>query len=168
MPTYTTVLSVVCPHVVTVRLPPSGVVSPRNSLYTRRAPGENVIMPAAHEPDVYMPRLPAAAVARLETLPAGPNREVTVRSPRQMGCVAGVAGVAVPLRAADALRLSVLDADCEPANCGFAVPLCRPVLPTVGCSFASGGAALDAETLSGLRDASGRLEQPCHRHAYFA
>ena len=85
-----------------------------------------------------------------------------------MGCVAVGVGVAVPLRAADALRLSVLDADSEPANCGYAALLFRPALPTVRCSCASGGAALDAETLSGLRQASGRLEQPCHRHAYLA
>ena len=39
VPTYSTVLLALWPHVVTVSTPPSGVVAPRSSAYSSRAPG---------------------------------------------------------------------------------------------------------------------------------
>jgi hypothetical protein len=39
VPTYSTVLSVVTPHVVSVKVPPSSAVSPNDSWYTSREPG---------------------------------------------------------------------------------------------------------------------------------
>ena len=39
VPTYSAVLLVVWPHVVSVSVPPSGVAGPRKSAYTRRDPG---------------------------------------------------------------------------------------------------------------------------------
>lgn len=44
-PTYSTVSSLVWPHVVTVRLPPSGVVGPRFRKNTSRGPAMNVEKP---------------------------------------------------------------------------------------------------------------------------
>ena len=38
VPTYSTVLLRVCPHVVSVSVPPTGVLAPSDNLYTRRAP----------------------------------------------------------------------------------------------------------------------------------
>ena len=39
VPTYSTVSSAVWPHVVSVSVPPSGVVAPRSSAYSSREPG---------------------------------------------------------------------------------------------------------------------------------
>lgn len=62
VPTYRTVLLLVTPHVVRVRLPPSGVDVPSDKEYTSREPGKNVLNPVLHEPDVYIPKLPLISV----------------------------------------------------------------------------------------------------------
>jgi len=73
VPTYSTVLLAVSPHVLIVSVPPSTVASSSINLYTNRAPGENVLNPAVHEPDVYMPALASVVVVdSADTMPLLP------------------------------------------------------------------------------------------------
>ena len=87
VPTYSTVLLAVWPHVVSVSVPPSGASSPRLSAYSSRAPGKKAPSPAAHAPAVYMPGVPSAAVDRRGDTPLGPASGRTLASPRQMGAL---------------------------------------------------------------------------------
>ena len=90
VPTYSTVLLAVWPHVVSVSVPPAGAAGSRYRAYTRRGPGKNVWKPAEHAPAVYMPPLPDAAVDARGVTPLSPARVMTVLSPpptRQTGRV---------------------------------------------------------------------------------
>lgn len=85
VPAYTTVLLWVTSQVVMVNVPPSGAVEPKDRENTNREPGKNVLNPVLHEPDVYMPLLPAVCVNSCGTEPVVPTRGSVFRIPRQMG-----------------------------------------------------------------------------------
>jgi hypothetical protein len=140
VPTYSTVLLAVRPHVVTVKVPPSATASPRNSAYTSREPGKNVLKPAAQDPDVYMPGLPDDATASAGIEPLGPVSETTLASPRQMGgvadgervrvdaavCAAVEGGVRVLVTVAEGVPVAV--AEGVPVAVEDAVPVEDPVI----------------------------------------
>ena len=81
MPTYSTVLSAVWPHVVSDSTPPSGVDALRKIAYASRGPMKNALKPVAQEPDVYMPPLPEAAVDAAGATPLLPASATTRVSP---------------------------------------------------------------------------------------
>lgn len=103
LPTYSTVLSVVWPHVLTVSTPPSGVPEPRSSAYMSREPPKKAPSPVAHEPAVNMPGRPATAVDSGGTTPREPASATTSGSPRHRSG----GGDAVWLRVAAGVRLRV-------------------------------------------------------------
>jgi hypothetical protein len=59
VPTYSTVLLAVAPHVVTTSVPPSGVPTPRSRKKSARGPGNSADSPRAQLPEVYRPPTPA-------------------------------------------------------------------------------------------------------------
>ena len=110
-PTYNTVSLAVWPHVVIVRTPPSGTPAPRNSAYSRRAPGYSAPSPVAHEPTVYMAGCPDAAVERAGATPDVPTSAVMAGSPRHSGCVGDGDAVAAGDAVDMALLLRVAESD---------------------------------------------------------
>ena len=115
VPTYSTVLLRVWPHVVTVSVPPSAASSPRCSANTTREPGKNVLNPFRQEPAVYMPGVPTTPLTSAGTAPRVPDRGSTLRRPRQTG------GVAVPV------ALRVVAAVIVPVSDVLPVALCELV-----------------------------------------
>ena len=131
VPTYSTVLLAVWPHVVSVSVPPSGVADPSDSMYSSRGPGKKARSPALHVPAVYMAGWPDTALDSRGATPDVPESAVMAGSPRHSGCVgdgervaAGVADdVALPVgvrvsevllvseRVPDALGVAVRVAD---------------------------------------------------------
>ena len=93
VPTYSTVLLAVWPHVVSVSVPPSWVVDPRDSMYSSRAPGKKARKPLAHVPAVYMAGWPAAAVDSRGATPEEPTSNCVAGSPRHTGSVGEGEGV---------------------------------------------------------------------------
>ena len=93
-PTYSTVLSAVWPHVVTVSVPPSGAPGPRLRKYTSRgAPKKVEKEPAGHEPDVYSPGVPHRTTSTRGATPDAPASVVTlVTGGRHMALGDGVRG----------------------------------------------------------------------------
>jgi hypothetical protein len=111
VPTYSTVLLALCPHVVSVSVPPSGVADPRSSAYSSREPPKKARKPDAHVPDVYMPGMPSVAVDTRGAVPATPVSRRTSGSPRHTGGVGdGVAvrlAVGAPVRVPLGVRVGV-------------------------------------------------------------
>ena len=122
VPTYSTVLLALWPHVLTVSVPPSGAVGPRNSEYSSREPGKKARSPAAHVPAVYMPGVPSTSADSGGAEPDAPASGRTLRIPRQMGDV-GV-GVGVGDRVPGGVRLGVGDGVAEPVLDALPVPVC--------------------------------------------
>ena len=125
VPTYSTVLLALWPHVVSVSVPPSGVVSPRCSAYSRRDPGKNAPSPVAHEPAVYMTGCPDVADDSGGATPDVPDRGCRAGSPRQSGWLGDGERVVVDVRVPDALPVGVRVADALPV--GLRVPDALPV-----------------------------------------
>ena len=148
VPTYSTVLLALWPHVVTVSVPPSGAVAPSDSEYSSREPWKKARSPEAHVPAVYIPGCPAADVDSAGAVPAGPVRGSRPGSPRQMGSVdVGVrelVWVGVPVALDESvpvpLRLPVELDDGVPVSVALmdAVPVAEPVretLPVPDCEL---------------------------------
>ena len=134
VPTYSTVLLAVWPHVVSVSVPPSGVVEPRSSAYSSREPGKKALRPLAHVPEVYMPGCPATATDSGGAVPLVPDSSRTSGSPRQTGSVGdgdGVRGGAEALDETVAVELKerMLDelGDAVPDGLPVRVALLEPV-----------------------------------------
>jgi len=104
VPTYSTVLLTLWPHVVMVSVPPSGTVAPSDRKYTSRGPGKKELKPDAHVPDVYMPGVPSAPADCGGAVPAVPARARTLIIPRQIGCEGDA--LAVPVAAGEMLRVA--------------------------------------------------------------
>jgi len=107
VPTYSTVLFRVTPHVVMVSVPPKVASPPSDSEYTSRAPGKKVLNPALHEPEVYMPLLPDVSVDSCGAVPLAPTRGNVLGMPRHMGGDGVVDTVAVGVRVMDVLPVAV-------------------------------------------------------------
>ena len=75
----------VTPHVVIDNVPPSGVDVPSDREYTSREPGKNVLNPALHVPEVYIPKLPLISVEYSGAEPLVPTRGSVLGRPRQIG-----------------------------------------------------------------------------------
>ena len=118
VPTYSTVLLSLWPHVVTVSSPPSGVAEPRSSAYSSREPPKNARNPVAHVPDVYMAGMPATAVDSRGAVPLVPVSRRTSGNPRHTGGV----GVGVAVQVLDAL----------PVRARLGAPLGVPVRLALG------------------------------------
>ena len=109
VPTYSTVLLALCPHVVTVSVPPSGVADPRSSAYSSREPPKNARKPDAHVPDVYMAGCPDVTVDRGGAVPLTPVSTRTSGSPRHTGGVGEGVVVRVAVEVPVRVRLGVME-----------------------------------------------------------
>ena len=107
VPTYSTVLLAVAPQVVTVSVPPTGMVAPRKMAYTSREPGKKARNPVGQVPDVYMPGVPSRAVESAGAEPLVPDRSRTFDKPRQNGSVGEADGVRVREEALDGLPVEL-------------------------------------------------------------
>ena len=94
-----------------VSVPPNAASPPNDSEYTSRAPGKKVLNPALHEPDVYMPLLPAVSVDSCGAEPLVPARGNVLGIPRQMGGDCVILNVAVGVRVMEGLPVAVFDGE---------------------------------------------------------
>lgn len=101
---------------------------PSNSECTSREPGKNVLKPALHEPEVYIPLFPLVSVDCCGADPLAPIRGSVLGMPRQMGGDGVEDTVAVGVRVMEALPVGVRVMEALPVAVRVMEALPVPVL----------------------------------------